>query len=197
MNYKEYLGDLIGGSLMLRESQTIAALLLEHPTKEMWDDAILNRNILQKRSVQSAKRNASTIRTRIGDLGDEFLDQLAFGNSELSTQLMFAACLLNSMLLADFMKTVVLDAKRMYRERLDASDWEYFWQERARLFPEFNKMTESTVYKIGQVAIKTIADAGYINGTREKKLQNVYLVPEVRKFLLEINRDDLIAAMEA
>jgi type II restriction/modification system DNA methylase subunit YeeA len=53
-NYKEYLGDLIGGSLMIRESQLIAELLLKKPSKEEWLDAIVNQNILQNRSDATA-----------------------------------------------------------------------------------------------------------------------------------------------
>ncbi|ODA22245.1 hypothetical protein A0J46_08040 [Photobacterium damselae subsp. damselae] len=41
---------------MIKESQLIAGLLLTQPSKEQWDDAIVNQNILQKRSPASAKR---------------------------------------------------------------------------------------------------------------------------------------------
>jgi hypothetical protein len=57
-------------------------------------------------------------------------------------------------------------------------------------------MTDSSTYKIAQVSFKVLADAGYIETTRNKKLQNVYLLPEVRSFLTTLNRDDIIAAME-
>ena len=195
-SYKDYLGDLIGGSLMLKESQIVAELLLKKPTQEEWLEAIVNRNVLQKRSDASAKRNASTIKKRLEGMSNEYMEKIAFGNSEISTQLMFAATLINSTLLADFMRNVVLDAKRMFRENLDVGDWESFWNDRARLFPEFAYMTESSVYKISQVAFKTLADAGYIETTRSKRLQNVFLLPEVKNLLSAIERDDIITAME-
>lgn len=194
--YKDYLGDLIGGSLMIKESQIIAELLLKKPNQEEWLEAIVNRNVLQKRSDASSKRNAATIKKRIENMSDEYLEQIAYGSTELSTQLMFAATLINSTLLADFMRNVVLDAKRMFRENLDIGDWESFWDDRSRLFPEFSKMTESSTYKIAQVAFKTLADAGYLETTRNKKLQNVYVLPEVRNLLSDIERDDIISAME-
>ena len=34
MTAKTYLGDIIGGSIMLRESRLIAQLLLQHPDDE-------------------------------------------------------------------------------------------------------------------------------------------------------------------
>jgi len=195
-SHKAYLGDLIGGSLMIRESQIVAELLLKKPSKDEWTDAIVNQNILQKRSDASSKRNAATIKKRLEGLSDEFIEQLAFGSTELSTQLMFAATLINSTMLADFMRNIFIDAKRMFRENIDSTDWESFWDERSRLFPEFAQMTASSTYKVAQVAFKVLADAGYIETTRNKKLQNVYLLPEVRSLLTDMNRDDIIAAME-
>lgn len=195
-SYKAYLGDLIGGSLMLKESQIVAELLLKNPTQEEWLEAIVHQNVLQKRSDASAKRNAATIKKRLKGMSDEYLKQIAFGSTELSTQLMFAATIINSTLLADFMRNVVLDAKRMFRESLDVGDWESFWDDRSRLFPEFTQMSDSSTYKIAQVAFKVLADAGYIESTRNKKLQNVYLLPEVRSLLLAMDREDIISAME-
>ncbi|MDK9756651.1 DUF1819 family protein [Vibrio sp. D173a] len=195
--YKKYLGDLIGGSLMIKESQLIADLLLTQPSKEQWDDAIVNQNILQKRSPASAKRNASTIKKRIGSLSNEFLSALANANHEAAAQLMMAATLINSPLLADFMRTVVMDAKRMYRESIDSKDWEYFWEDKCRLYPEFAEMSESSTYKIAQVAFKVMTDGGFLESTKSKVLTNIYIEPDVRSLLIEMDQEDIIQAMEA
>lgn len=196
MNHKEYLGDLIGGGLMIRESQLVAQLLLQKPDKEAWDYAIVQQNILQKRSDASAKRNAATIKARLSGVSDHYLEKLAFGNTELSTQLMFAATLMNSTILADFMRTVVLDARRLFRQSLDTNDWEHFWLQRCRLFPELAMLTESSTYKIAQVAMKCVADGGYIDSTRNKLLQNVYLQADVKALLMQSGREDIISSME-
>ncbi|EIT6975182.1 DUF1819 family protein [Vibrio vulnificus] len=195
--YKKYLGDLIGGSLMIKESQLIADLLLTQPSKEQWDDAIVNQNILQKRSPASAKRNAATIKKRIGSLSNEFLSALANANHEAASQLMMAATLINSPLLADFMRTVVMDAKRMYRESIDNKDWEYFWEDKCRLYPEFAEMSESSTYKIAQVAFKVMTDGGFLESTKSKVLTNIYIEPDVRSLLIEMDKEDIIQAMEA
>ena len=71
-DHKKYLGDLIGGSLMIRESQIIADLLLKEPSQDEWNEAIVEQNILQKPSAASAKRNASTIKKRIESLSENF-----------------------------------------------------------------------------------------------------------------------------
>lgn len=194
--HKKYLGDLIGGSLMITEAQLIAELLLSDPSKEQWDDAIVAQNILQKRSPASAKRNAATIKKRIANLGNKFLSTLVNANHEEAAQLMMAATLINSPLLADFMRTVVMDAKRMYRENIDMKDWEYFWVDKCRIYPDFADMSESSTYKIAQVAFKVMTDGGFLESTKTKVLTNIYITPDVRQLLVDMDRDDIIQAME-
>ncbi|MEZ8333315.1 DUF1819 family protein [Vibrio splendidus] len=194
--HKKYLGDLIGGSLMITEAQLIAELLLSDPSKEQWDDAIVDQNILQKRSPASAKRNAATIKKRIANLGNTFLSTLVNANHEEAAQLMMAATLINSPLLTDFMRTVVMDAKRMYRENIDMKDWEYFWEDKCRIYPDFADMSESSTYKIAQVAFKVMTDGGFLESTKTKVLTNIYITPDVRQLLVDMDRDDIIQAME-
>ncbi|MEZ8353182.1 DUF1819 family protein [Vibrio splendidus] len=194
--HKKYLGDLIGGSLMITEAQLIAELLLSDPSKEQWDDAIVDQNILQKRSPASAKRNAATIKKRIANLGNKYLSTLVNANHEEAAQLMMAATLINSPLLADFMRTVVMDAKRMYRENIDMKDWEYFWEDKCRIYPDFADMSESSTYKIAQVAFKVMTDGGFLESTKTKVLTNIYITPDVRQLLVDMDRDDIIQAME-
>ncbi|EKO3751602.1 DUF1819 family protein [Vibrio parahaemolyticus] len=194
--HKKYLGDLIGGSLMITEAQLIAELLLSDPSKEQWDEAIVEQNILQKRSPASAKRNAATIKKRIANLGNKFLSALVNANHEEAAQLMMAATLMNSPLLADFMRTVVMDAKRMYRENIDMKDWEYFWEDKCRIYPDFADMSEASTYKIAQVAFKVMTDGGFLESTKTKLLTNIYITPDVRDLLVEMDRDDIIQAME-
>lgn len=181
---------------MLRESQIIADFLLNEPTQEQWNEAIVDHNILQKPSAASAKRNAATIKKRLEGLDRDFLEKLAYSGSEEATQLMFAAILINSTLLADFVRNVVTDAKRMFRESLNVDDWQHFWEERARLYPALADMSQNSVYKVSQVAFKVLADAGYIDSTKHKRLMNVYLSPAVRQILINHDRDDIVRAME-
>ncbi|MGI2226502.1 DUF1819 family protein [Shewanella frigidimarina] len=196
IDHKKYLGDLIGGSLMIRESQIIADLLLKKPDASQWNNAIVDENILQKPSVASAKRNAATIKKRLEGFDEIFLQKLAYSGTEEATQLMFAATLMNSTLLADFMRSIVSDARRMFRESLNVDDWLHFWEGQTRLYPALGDMTSSSTYKVSQVAFKVLADAGYIENTKNRRLMNVYITPDVRQILLNLKREDILRAME-
>lgn len=127
MTAKAYLGDIIGGSIMLRESRVVAELLLQHPDEVSWSDAIVNENALQKTSVHSAKRMASTLRKRLEPMGRDFWTALLQVSDDLAKQMLLLATICQSPVLGDFMATVVSDARRMYRESLRSDDWQEFF----------------------------------------------------------------------
>ncbi len=102
-----YDSDLIGGSLMVRESRLIADLLLREATPEQWHQAIQIDNILQKRTPASAQRNATAIRKRLERLEPDFWKALRDGDDELATQVAFCGALERNLLLLEFMETVM------------------------------------------------------------------------------------------
>lgn len=52
MNIKEYLGDLIGSSLLITESRIIAESLLKKLPEDEWKSLIVEQNVLQKNPVR-------------------------------------------------------------------------------------------------------------------------------------------------
>ena len=96
-----YDSDLIGGSLMVRESRLIADLLLREATPEQWHQAIQIDNILQKRTPASAQRNATAIRKRLERLEPDFWKALRDGDDELATQVAFCGALERNLLLLE------------------------------------------------------------------------------------------------
>ncbi|MGP0718881.1 BrxA family protein, partial [Escherichia coli] len=46
-NDKAWIGDLLGGPLMSRESRIIAELMLTNPDEQNWQEQIVGYNILQ------------------------------------------------------------------------------------------------------------------------------------------------------
>ena len=68
MNVKDYVGDLIGASLLITESRIIADYLLKDLSDDEWKSLVIEQNILQKRSAQTASRYTKTIRHRVEGL---------------------------------------------------------------------------------------------------------------------------------
>ena len=191
-----YDSDLIGGSLMVRESRIIADLLLQQATAEQWQQAIQVENVLQKRTAASAQRNATAIRKRLERLEPDFWKALRDGDDELATQVAFCGTLERNLLLVEFMETVLRDAYTSQAEQLDSYVWLDFLDERSQRDPDIADWKESSKKKMGQVVFRMLAEVGYLKNTRKLELQRVIIRAELRMLLEEHYKQRIKKCME-
>ena len=191
-----YDSDLIGGSLMVRESRIIADLLLQQATAEQWQQAIQLENVLQKRTAASAQRNATAIRKRLERLEPDFWKALRDGDDELATQVAFCGALERNLLLVEFMETVLRDAYTSQAEQLDSYVWLDFLEERSQRDPDIVDWKESSKKKMGQVVFRMLAEVGYLKSTRKLELQRVIIRAELRMLLEEHYKQRIKRSME-
>lgn len=196
MNVKKYLGDLIGGALMIADSRIIAEILLKPLSEGDWKKLIIEENILQKKSSHSAIRNARTIRVRLQPMGEKFIADLLQASDRVYIQLLMVAYLINSPIVVDFMQQTLADARQAYKTSIAMDAWQEFMSDRIRVIPELANYSESSLKKMGSNTVRTLVDSGYLNTSRKRELQAVYLLPEVKDWLTELNREDLIPVME-
>jgi hypothetical protein len=188
-----YDSDLIGGSLLVRESRVVAELLLENADEGEWKQAIQVENRLQKRSPATAKRQASALKKRLSRLDQPFWKALRDGDDELATQVAFVAALERNLLLVEFLETVVQDAFRLRAENLAQYQWTDFLEDRSHRDSAISDWTESSKKKMGQVVFRILAEVGLLQSTRSLRLQHMLVRPEV-KVLLEDSRRHRIKA---
>ncbi|MDO0889248.1 DUF1819 family protein [Acinetobacter johnsonii] len=191
-----YDSDLIGGSLMVRESRIIADLLLQQATAEQWQQAIQLENVLQKRTAASAQRNATAIRKRLERLEPDFWKALRDGDDELATQVAFCGALERNLLLLEFMETVMRDAYISQAQHLDSYIWSDFLDERSQRDPDICDWKESSKKKMGQVVFRMLAEVGYLKSTRKLELQRVIVRAELRSLLEEHYKQRIKRCME-
>lgn len=193
---KSYVGDINGGSLMLNDSLILAPYLVSEPDKDEWKRVVVDQNILQRKSSQTALRAAATVRKRLLPLGPMFLTDIMTLPERAYIQLLMLALLIESPIMVDFMQNVVSEARRRYKPNLDKNAWDDFLEDRCRSWPELRNFSDETYKKIGKNIIRALAEAGYIDSATSKRLQPVFLVPEVRSWLTKLGRTDLIPVME-
>ncbi len=196
MNVKSYVGDLNGGSLLIAETRIIASLQLENLSEEQWKKRIVEDNVLQKKSAQTALRFAKVIRKRLNAMGDDYTQALLEVSDRAYVQLLLAGFIVQSPIIADFMREYLAEAKRTYKPAISLHAWADFIQDRIRVFPALADYSEATQKRMGSSVIKALVDAGYLNSPRQRQLQVVYLLPEVIATLSKINQEQLIAVME-
>jgi hypothetical protein len=170
--------------------------LLQDPDNDQWKQLIVEENILQRKSPYTALRVAATVRKRLAPLGHDFLNDILGLPERTYIQLLLVALLIQSPIMADFMKNVLAEARRVYKSELEKSAWQDFIDERCRAWPELNNYSDEAHKVIGRNVIRALAEAGYLNSSRSKQIQAVYVEPEIKNWLERLNRTDLIEVME-
>ena len=191
-----YESDLNGGSLMVRESRVVADLLLKNSSNDEWHKVIQLENRLQKRSPATAKRNAQAIRKRLDTMEPEFWRAIRDGDDELATQVAYASVLNRNLLLVEFIEQVLKDLFALHAEKLELYHWMDFIEDCASKEKYILDWKESTKKKMGQVVIRMLAEAGYLESTRSRKLQSVIVRPEVSSMLNNTFRKRLLHCMD-
>jgi len=196
MNVKQYLGDLNGGGLLITESRTIAEIQLKKLPENDWKKLIVDENVLQKKSSQTALRFARVIRKRIEKMGESFSQALLVTPERAYIQLLMAAYMIQSPVVVDFMRETLAEARRTYKSDISNDAWLNFIDDRKQMIPELAFYSELTLKKMGSNVIKALVDTGYLKSTRQRQIQAVYLLPEVKELLIKINKQELIEIME-
>lgn len=178
-----YNAEISAGSLMLFESKRIAQLLLSSPDTQAWVDAIEKQNILQKKTIATARRQATLIRKRLDTLEPLAWQMIASRESEVVNQLLLAAAVKHSQLLGDFMKLVYALRQRKLELALSVCDWEDFLIECAHHDPAVAQWSESTKLKLFQVVVRMLVESKFLEGSKSLKLTPPSLHPDVWRYL--------------
>jgi len=192
-----YDSDLIGGSLMVRESRIVAELLLAGADDAAWKASIMDENRLQKTRPASAKRMAQAIRKRLERLPPAFWQTLRDGDDQLATQVAFCAALARNLLLVEFLETVVADAFVVQSETLEPYQWDDFLADRAYRDPAITGWAASSRRKMGQVAFRMLCEVGLMTNNRNRKLRPLLLRPEVVELLEQHHLERLLDCLRA
>jgi hypothetical protein len=192
-----YNAEISAGSLMVPESRRVARLLLTHPSKDQWADALRLDNILQKKSPATARRQARLIRNRLDTLEDEAWGMIADGPQEIAAQLLFAAAVKHSKVLADFLGDVYAGHLRRFEQQISpAKDWEAFLAECIQRDPDAENFSDTTKAKMLQVILRILAEGKYIDSTRSLRLTPPHLHPDVVSYLKRHGETAVLAAMD-
>ncbi len=191
-----YNAHITAGSLLVRESRAIAALLLQEPTPEQWRQAIVVDNILQKSAPSSSMRMATLLRQRLKSMPPEFLEPVVNSSRDVTLQLLLASAIKQSRILADFMLRVAQARHREFARQLQRRDWDHFLEECRQLDPTIALWSASTQNKMREVVFRILAEAGYLENSRSCVLQPVSILPEVRTFLEQHHEFHLLNCLD-
>jgi len=186
-----YKADITAGSLKVHESRIVADLLLKGVDKEEWKKALLTDNILQARAEATAVRLGRLICKRLKLMKPELWRLVRDGTGAVATQAVLAAAVKHSVLLGDFLDLVVREQYRVFTKALSNKLWEDYLDDCRGRDPDMPVWKESTRKRLRSSVFQILAQAGYIENTRSKKLQTVHIASKLVHYL-EKNREHYV-----
>ncbi len=178
-----YSADITAGALKVQESRVIAGLLLRDVTDREWRKAIYDQNVLQSRSPKTAKRLSVLIRGRLSLVEAPLWKLIQDGSGVEATHACLAAAIKASHLLGDFLDLVVRDEYRTFKETLSLTLWANYIEDCRGRDPDMPEWSESTITRLRSSVYSILAEAGYIDRTKTRKLQRVHIVQPVIRYL--------------
>lgn len=178
-----YSADITAGALKVQESRVIAGLLLREVTDREWRKAIYDQNVLQARSPKTAKRLSVLIRGRLSLVEAPLWKLVQDGSVVEATHACLAAAVKASHLLGDFLDLVVRDEYRTFKETLSPTLWANYVEDCRSRDPDMPQWSDSTITRLRSSVYSILAEAGYIDSTKTRKLQRVHIVQPVTRYL--------------
>lgn len=191
-----YKADITAGSLKVSESRIIADLLLSGIDRRGWDEAVLAKNVLQARSPETARRLTRLIRGRLETMEAGLWRLVRDGTGEVATHAILAAAIKHSPLLGDFLDLVVREQYRLFKTTLSIRLWDKYLDDCRGRDPEMPIWNESTRQRLRSSVFQILAQAGYIESTRSKRLQTVHIASQVLQYLESYNEHYVLRCIQ-
>lgn len=193
---KRYRADIAAGALKLPESRHIADLLLRRVDAEGWRDAIITRNVLQARRPATARRLTKLIRTRLETMGPDLWKLVRDGDGTVGTHAAFAAAVKHSPLLGDFLLLVIREQYRLFSTALSNRLFAAYLEGCRERDPRMPQWREATCMRLRSSVYQMLAQAGYIENTRNLRLQSVHFAHPVLRYLKVAQEDYVLRSIQ-
>lgn len=183
-------------SLIVAETRIVADLMLSDIDETSWKQKIEQENVLQARTVNTAKSYAAIARYRLQSCEPALWEIIRDADIAVATQAVLVATLKFSPLLALFMRTALTDEYRRMSPSLEDHVWVSFFGDLTLDHTNLAEVSSGTRTKLRQNAYRILTEAGYLGRSRNHPLQHVRIFPEIRNYLVGKNELDILSAME-
>lgn len=150
----------------------------------------LQRNLLQARTVSTAKRVSRESVARLRMLNDEELDVLIGGSHQDQAHILWLGVCRLYQFVADFASEVVRERFLSMKIDLTFEDFDAFFNRKSEWHDELDHVSASTRDKLRQVIFRMLREADLL--TKDKTINTVILSPTLVELIRKNNPDELL-----
>lgn len=174
----QYKASITREQFLFYEMRTTAKLKIQGLNDEQIVKRIMSENLFQYPTEKSVRKLALACLARLKSMGDDSLIQaIALQPAEVSKQICLYAMMKHSLLVWDFMLTVIGEKYRIRDYSFGKIDLNTFFLRLQEQDDSVATWSESTITKLKQVLIKVLVENGYLDNTKAERLNPVWLNP--------------------
>lgn len=162
MKTEEYRMSFTTGGLFRQEAVKIAAIYGETGDWGRVRHEVMERNILQARTISSSKRIYGEVYSRLKTLHPDELELLINGTSQEQAYLLWLAVCRHYRFIRDFAIEVIRERFLTQRRDLNKEDYDSFFNAKAHWHRELEKITPATSKRLRQVLFKILREADLV-----------------------------------
>jgi len=159
MTTEKYNMSFTTGGLFLSESIKLAEIYLELNDWDIVREKVLSNNLLQSRTLSTAKRNFREVASRLKYLTADEL--LFFANTNLHDQgyILWIAVCRRYIFISEFAAEVLRERYISLKSDLNYDEFDYFFHRKSELNPELDHISSKTRTKLRQVLFKILRES--------------------------------------
>jgi len=196
-NKLKYSSGIKSKPFLYVEFKKAAELLAEHPDKSISQlkKKTIEDNVFQFNSINRKKEVASAVFKRLNVLDDFLLNKLLNETIDTCKQINIYSILKTDRLFFEFMNEVYKDKYEIRDPYLRDKDFNIFFQSKAEQSERIAKWVDYTYYKLKQVYIRILFEAGFIKDQDEREIIKPLINSDIEEHLIDIGDKIYLEAM--
>ena len=190
MKPKKYSMSFTTGGIFRQESVDIAGLYLVTQDWKSIQEHVLTENILQTRTISTAKKRFREIHTRLQQLSQLELEYLVDSSIHDQGYLLWVAICRRFPFIGDFSVEVIRERYITLKSDLTYEDYDFFFHKKSETHPELERIKPSSQNKLRQVLFKMLKEADLL--LANNLINAAMLTPQLINVIASSNSNDLL-----
>ena len=190
MKTETYSLSFTTGTLLHRESVVMAEQFLALQDWNAVRDAVVGKNLLQARTLNSSKRLCQEVSSRLKTLSEAEIDLVVKGTLQEQNYLLWLGVCRRYRFIADFAKEILHERFIRLSPVLTYDDFDIFFNQKAEWHEEMDRIRPATKVKLRQVLFKMLREAGLL--TTDNQITPALLSPRLIQAIAQENPPDIL-----
>ena len=163
----EYSMSFTAASLLPAESLALAEVYAETQDWNQTKQQALQKNLIQKRSYSSIRRQVPELIKRLQNLSDSQIEQLRSAADQEQKRILWLAICKTYPFLREFAQEVLYEHYHGFNNRVDPSDVRSFFDTKAMTYPKLQDLSPETQKKVISETMTLLRQAELISAKNE------------------------------